>query len=1241
LSTAKAADIAESVASTTESVGKRGELPPPTVLFGGQVVEELSAMRAARLVTVRELEAASRAPFPLDTNTLGAIPVSFSKVLERWRSEPAQHGLLALLAKPLTRALGAIFEDPRTVIARTHEMLQPHKVREMDTRSLQKLARLPGYTVRQKLASTRHVRAPVRYKSCDTTENKLVKQLAVECVRAITNGKQQLDEREHIDELSKRCEEILAAGSPFAELTPDVTPRPNNTLLSDQNYGFVWRCFRAIRDVPDYWAAAWDAYLAVTTEALATAILSNIVAREHVWFEDRMMKWSSIDHARLHTWDGKHFDGLELFVLDDIPRRLSVRIDREAGAIDIETSLFIGNRLEERGSTLRVCLTPRRSEDGFEEDRGLKFDVSVYSGEDNKLIDLLELVADFKGVTDLAAQLCDEHFELPPVCMDQRPRDVDDCRNLIGLDLIGPVARLAGSNAADVLLLAVEVDEHHLATSTRPEPLGTHSAREVWRGLRGEIEETPREVLRAALREHVPDSARIATAIPDNLDEVASSALRRMLPSARDAWLVWRSVAAALVARGEKQGDFEEGDVVLVLDLDVHPPTITALTARHEKPGDPTPDGLYWERRPPFRIDGPEEKFDIWSMYEHAASRFFEDDHPPEFLREKLIDEGHLERGGPAQLLTRDASVWEHRVVQVDVETLWREITIETTRDVSWWLEGVGAEIKRIAGEVGDAHSCHLLVASQRGVALDEQMFECDFESLSHLSDADIARGCEIFLERHTNKLPTFRDMLPSITLKVGGTAIPLLDPEVLKQGVQPSQTLRFTPPQVFKLPKGKENIEMPLRTGEGQDREEFSAFVTDASFPLQRDVKVRIETRYRYAQDAFIVALLPVERASAPFDRIEIEWRRSQGEGTQQLIVNNEPPEFVTVGALAREDVDTLLSSKAVRRVCELVDRLQDSTKVHHRLDTDEASVLRDLESLEGLLKAIGKDLRKLIIPGQTGEPPGIEDLEEPLLALADIPEAQTNRRRGKKKGKSNYNRAGLKVLSKKLKNHQTRHTKALAVARDEATWTLASMRHYAPARLQPTILGEEHTDRHYHALGRMMRRDDGDGREDFDAFFKQLVEIEEITPDANLQHRLWCLATHLWSREEALFELDVAQVSALADFVREVASELESDWYKERISGELFRELGVIALALLRERGKGRGARFDANSEWCNALADSCAEITSKIEKLGFDKPPRIALGDQERTFIQILTESLKGHSVACIQLSDTDGE
>jgi hypothetical protein len=172
-------------------------------------------------------------------------------------------------------------------------------------------------------------------------------------------------------------------------------------------------------------------------------------------------------------------------------------------------------------------------------------------------------------------------------------------------------------------------------------------------------------------------------------------------------------------------------------------------------------------------------------------------------------------------------------------------------------------------------------------------------------------------------------------------------------------------------------------------------------------------------------------------------------------------------------------------------------------------------------------------------------------------------------------------------------------------------------------------------------MRRDDGDGREDFDAFFKQLVEIEEITPDANLQHRLWCLATHLWSREEALFELDVAQVSALADFVREVASELESDWYKERISGELFRELGVIALALLRERGKGRGARFDANSEWCNALADSCAEITSKIEKLGFDKPPRIALGDQERTFIQILTESLKGHSVACIQLSDTDGE
>ena len=99
------------------------------------------------------------------------MPVPLSRVLEAWRHDPKGVGLLATIAAPLSRALDAIIANPRTMIARTHEQLPPHKVREMDTRSLQKLARLPGYTVRQKLASTRHVRAPVRYKSCDTTDS--------------------------------------------------------------------------------------------------------------------------------------------------------------------------------------------------------------------------------------------------------------------------------------------------------------------------------------------------------------------------------------------------------------------------------------------------------------------------------------------------------------------------------------------------------------------------------------------------------------------------------------------------------------------------------------------------------------------------------------------------------------------------------------------------------------------------------------------------------------------------------------------------------------------------------------------------------------------------------------------------------------------------------------------------------------------------------------------------------------
>ena len=145
--------------------------------------------------------------------------------------------------------LRKILEHPRTRLLREHEQRPIHNIREMDTHCMAWLARLPGRTIREKLAGKQHALSVVRRFTPDTPENRVAKRVADILVRRLNarfdqeaayddDGPCYTQQRETLD----FCRRILRDPE-FSTVPASDIPRPNNALLGDRLYSRVWRAW--------------------------------------------------------------------------------------------------------------------------------------------------------------------------------------------------------------------------------------------------------------------------------------------------------------------------------------------------------------------------------------------------------------------------------------------------------------------------------------------------------------------------------------------------------------------------------------------------------------------------------------------------------------------------------------------------------------------------------------------------------------------------------------------------------------------------------------------------------------------------------------------------------------------------------------------------------------------------------------------------------------------------------------
>lgn len=165
-----------------------------------------------------------------------------------------QENLIDKLAKERWGDLDSIYRKPRRELRRRSASLPIHKIREVDARTVRKIARLPGSTLAEKLGDKRVLPAVERYETVDVLENRVVEhfcRLVGEQERVLQKEAKRRGRGRVVKPQTRKftglCRAIRTT-PPFSTVRKLTTPRykPTYALEQSKDYGSIWIAYQEL-----------------------------------------------------------------------------------------------------------------------------------------------------------------------------------------------------------------------------------------------------------------------------------------------------------------------------------------------------------------------------------------------------------------------------------------------------------------------------------------------------------------------------------------------------------------------------------------------------------------------------------------------------------------------------------------------------------------------------------------------------------------------------------------------------------------------------------------------------------------------------------------------------------------------------------------------------------------------------------------------------------------------------------
>jgi len=762
--------------------------------------------------------------------------------------EKAKKDALSRLIDDSKDVVRQISKNMREKILRENVKLPVYKVREVNSYGMNWLSRRPGRNIKEKISSSNaSMMAVQRRMSLDTGENRLFMAYLKEIAELLQIKIDNITcEQISSDEFNQLKGEKLFYSHIFSiikdsdleEIKRWENMPPNNTLLSDQYYKKIWRCWNELKQI------------------------DNIISADDKYISNRLCKYYFIC---LLT------QACKFFRFPQIP----VEINYETYSVKLFANNFYGIDLD--GKALRIELQDT-SVSAFYGDKVVQV---IFEGtklcmyENDKLEHNFDVIPEsmYRYVNLSLLKLgCQNKIDIPKK---EYPKVEKLNSVIINLFSIRP-QYCADEGEIKQLQGRLLYQEHrNVANGIERKyyiPCDKANAIEINNNIKTfSVSSAVEDAVSTQMSKLIHLLGRYILAntftfmFPDIYNEFELSLIHKA------ARLVYHNVksfpkslgaAFAYMANQNFKETFSKGDFLLVIDLVDYNLSLTLLQGLYDenvKKDIPEYGGILWERHPSLSVnihdemDGITDKLlalgciDIEQIYKLFGFDGLKSE------RDKLVsafDDKHF-------------FCFSNKVNDI-VENS----KINVTKQVETFL----VKHKEIIGK-GKIHI----------VSLASQLLYRGLTDFMYVDESVTINGCKTYEKLQNRSAVTlWRDHLPELAIKLLYGSFNLVDNETITPEFNVEKKISI--PNAFTLTKGIDEYHFHLVQNDLNRKIQYAAIVKNAAFPLKQDIQCKLDMTYQYgADDPYRLSFIPIEK-DAGFVEAKVSWKKVSEYSSENL---------------------------------------------------------------------------------------------------------------------------------------------------------------------------------------------------------------------------------------------------------------------------------------------------------------------------------------------------------------------
>lgn len=886
---------------------------------------------------------------------------NYNKQIDEDSIRPIPNDTIQQMIDYSEEAIKNIITSPRDKIVKEDKMIAVYKASNMGHKTMNWIAKQPGRDVKEKLAGKNKVLSQCKSFSYNTKENQVVNTFLKEMDKFIYNRIEYgvgniaydigIDDGERYDALVIFQELIYKSRkSKLVEATHEYVNQPNNILINDKNYSKVWRAYKTLLEFKNNVELKWGYAIERFNSALFIALCARLCRFKGIYLYDDVTTLldceEKIKIRNLEKYNSEKYS-FEFIInnkLDgvNLVSNLTLTLYKDELIVEICKNKYDNTKssYNEESTKVNTYKVERNYESNVEFKRGIPIN---FISSDNELKTSISDFADIKGINSCINIILNQiEKDLGKMKVEERDLEDDKKSDFISLDFSSYNPKLMNSEnniiqfnkrINSLIIDNVGESEYYLPRKNAMYNINSKVISMNDMVISSDLHLGDKRIVFNKCLEYIRNNVKVSDdgyviyTVPDSIDEFSQKTMKSIINlNFSNTYPVWRSIAAAnyWFNKGKNKIRLNENDSILVIDTNEENSNAVLLKVKYNK----KLNDFIFEHYAPYGIDDEENPTNYKNFVETYLNKFNEKyelnltDRNKEYLiKSGLVSEVINNKTSIEQLMDSE------NIIKISFDNnIYEELYLKL-------IQNYDSYINKLQKEESIKNIKYFILTGEH-IKYDPKLEEpikrfISFRGLSILSNDNVIEGAGYFNNNIVNKLPTWNEYLPNLSLEVikdgHYSKLELIKNESIENIMGIEKVIEV--PEILTLEKGHKSYRFPLIKEVNKNSLDFNAILKNKAFPLKEDIQVRLSINYKYGdENSYELIVTPIN--TDEFSKIIAEW-----EEELEFKKENKYP-AIPISSLSDEEV--IITINSLNKIFDRLNYLFEIDFKNNRFDKD-----------------------------------------------------------------------------------------------------------------------------------------------------------------------------------------------------------------------------------------------------------------------------------------------------------------